>query len=204
MFGGMGRPTLSQEAIDAFRRNARGVALDMYERDAGELTLRGLARELGCSHATPYRYFENKEALFMAIRAEAFERFAAVQRGRLQAVSDPIEGLHQVAAGYFDFALAHPRAFRVMFQLDQPDPEDYPWSRKSSYDAWSIVQSSVEVAIDSGALRGDPEVVAHLMWSAIHGVTALHLAHRFTLGVCGADLVRPMMASLIDAHRSKA
>ncbi len=71
----MGRPALTQQDIDAWRAKARQVAIKLFAQQ-DEVSLRQLASAMGCSHATPYRYFESKEELFMAVRAQCFIRFA--------------------------------------------------------------------------------------------------------------------------------
>ena len=44
--------------------------------------MRQLADDLGCSPMTPYRYFRDKDAILAAVRAAAFDRFAAALRRR--------------------------------------------------------------------------------------------------------------------------
>ena len=47
------------------------------ERGPQGVTMRELARELGVSAMTPYRYFKDKESILAAVRANAFDDFAA-------------------------------------------------------------------------------------------------------------------------------
>ncbi|MEM6956489.1 MAG: TetR/AcrR family transcriptional regulator [Myxococcota bacterium] len=196
----MARPTLTKEQVTAFRRRARFAALALFE-EHDDVTLRALAKALGCSHATPYRYFESKEALFMAVRAEAFERFGAYLTARLEGVHDPIARIQLIASGYFAFAQDETGAFRVMFELGQPRHDAYPEHRPSSLGAWSIVEDAVRYAVERNVLVGDVSTLAHLFWSAVHGITTLHLAQRLSLGREGDSLIRPMVDSLLEAHR---
>ena len=74
----MARPTLRDEEVERFRQRLCDLALRRVAESGYEgVTLRGLARDLGCSYATPYRYFRDKEEIFAAVRALAYERFGA-------------------------------------------------------------------------------------------------------------------------------
>jgi AcrR family transcriptional regulator len=69
----MGRAALTVEELGAFRGRAVTAATRLFaERGYRGVTLRSLAKELGVSPMTPYRYFENKEELFAMVRTEAF------------------------------------------------------------------------------------------------------------------------------------
>ena len=69
--------TLSDEDIHQFREAMRGVAEHAFAtRGAQGVTMRELAKELGCSAMTPYRYFRDKDEILAMVRATAFNRFA--------------------------------------------------------------------------------------------------------------------------------
>ena len=70
--------TLSADDIQQFREAMRGVAENAFAtRGAQGVTMRELAKELGCSAMTPYRYFRDKDEILAMVRAAAFNRFAA-------------------------------------------------------------------------------------------------------------------------------
>lgn len=62
---------LCPEEIESFREGLCRVATRLFaERGVEGVTLRALARELGCSPRTPYRYFRNKDEIFLAVRVQ--------------------------------------------------------------------------------------------------------------------------------------
>jgi len=64
---------LSEDEIQDFRTSLCEVAERLFADCGYEgVTLRAIAAELGCSPMTPYRYFDNKEAIFTAVRMAAF------------------------------------------------------------------------------------------------------------------------------------
>ena len=115
---------LSEAEVTEFRRRLCAVAERRFaERGADGVTMRQLARELGCSATTPYRYFADKDAILAAVRAAAYDRFAAALEKARQAKGDSRAKARAVGEAYVRFAFAEPNAYRLMFDLAQPDEE---------------------------------------------------------------------------------
>lgn len=199
----MARPALSQEEFDRFRDDLCAVAARRFaEHGYRGVTLRAVAAELGCSPMTPYRYFANKAAIFDAVRIAAFERFAAAQQAAAEAHSEPLVRLRALCEAYVGFALEDPHAYRIMFELEPPEACDPP--RPEEGRAWTVMRSCVGEAVEAGMLEGDAEVLAHLLWSSVHGLVALHLAGKLVLGQRLEDLVGPFMDRAIGrAHHTE-
>jgi len=164
------------------------------------VTLRAIASEVGCSPMTPYRYFADKEAIFGAVRAAAYDRFAEALRPSSQA---PAKGLlGELGNAYVGFAIAEPHAYRIMFELDQAPDEADPELRKSEGGAWSQLRRAVVRSIDAGIVAGDPDELAHCYWAALHGLVSLHLAGKLQLGLGLDQLVAPMLRAVVDGTRA--
>lgn len=194
-----GRPALSDEDVAAFRARACDAAIALFAKH-DDVSLRQLATALGCSHATPYRYFENKEELFMAVRAECYQRFGAHLREQLGAHTDPFERLLVIMQSYADFARTHTSEFRLMFQLGQPRPAQYPQYHRVGVGTWSLLEEAVGQAIDAGILAGSPKDIAHMLWAGVHGLVSLSLAQRLTVGRTAEELLRPTATAICRAH----
>ncbi|MEM7052176.1 MAG: TetR/AcrR family transcriptional regulator [Acidobacteriota bacterium] len=198
----MARPTLLPEEIASFRGRLCEVALEMFaERGYGAVSLRALARQLGCSAATPYRYFESKEEIYAAVRSLGFDRFHEHLARFLADNHDPEEEIRVLGRAYFAFAEQQSHAFRIMFQLEQPAPEDFPGHHETERNAWGVLLGSFQRAVAAGVLTGSPTTLAHLFWVSIHGIASLHLAGKLVAGRAGEELLMPMVDSLIEAHR---
>jgi AcrR family transcriptional regulator len=197
----VGRPVLSDDEVQAFRRRACDVSIELFGTHGYEqFSLRSLARELGCSHATPYRYFASKDEIFAEVRAEGFRRFASFLKARLEASKSARARLRILALAYFDFALEQPAAFRIIFELGQPTAESYPVVNQAAGSAWGVLVGVVDEAIAAGVLAGRSSELAHAMWAGIHGVATLELAHKLGMGMTGAKLVEHMTDALIAAY----
>ncbi len=193
----MPRPNLTQDEVDSFRELAARTALEMVEEDGVDrLTLRALAARLGCSYAKPYRYFRDKAQLVDAVRGRAFDllnEFMAAELETYDAASD-----RPMADLYLRFAREHPEAFRVMFEMKQELIS--PTTRESQARAWKTCAQPFHAAVTNGTLVGDPELIAHVAWAAVHGLASLELADQLYLGK-NVDEVAIGLGAVLDGFR---
>ena len=200
----MARSKLKDCDINKFREELCDVALKLFsERGREGVSLRAVTRAMGCSHTTPYRYFESVEAIFAAVRIRCFERFETFLRQRLDPIEDPLQAIRQLSLSYFDFAVRNRSEFEVMFAMDQPDPTLYPESIEAGKKAWRVPLELSRRAVESGALEADPEELAHLLWSGVHGIAVLHLAGKFSMGKDASELLIPHVEALIRAFSKR-
>ncbi len=69
----MPRKPLTKVEIDSFRTSYCETAYALYQQeDYDAVTMRGIAKVMGCSPMMAYRYFDNKEAVFASLRAILF------------------------------------------------------------------------------------------------------------------------------------
>ncbi|MEL6349643.1 MAG: TetR/AcrR family transcriptional regulator [Myxococcota bacterium] len=198
----MGRRQLDPEQEAAFRERLCEAAMSLIaESGYNAVTMRKLAAELGCSHTTPYRYFADKDEIFMAVRAMGLDRFSAFHERRLARVRGAEAKLMELGRGYVLFARQQHQAFRIIFELDQPAPVEYEPLQLANQRAWSVLLGTVKEAVENDVIAGDPVTLAHLFWSAMHGLASLHLANRLQMGMTASSLTEPMLTALIDAHR---
>ncbi|MFM0735767.1 TetR/AcrR family transcriptional regulator [Paraburkholderia xenovorans] len=171
--------TLSSDDIHQFRETMRRVAENAFAtRGAEGVTMRELAKELGCSAMTPYRYFRDKDEILAMVRAAAFNRFAA----RLETAAKQAPEHHHsaVSDAYVTFALDEPHAYRLMFDLTQQDGA-YPELADASQRAWQMLGAHFERLVDAGILEGDPRLIGYAYWASLHGFTMLALANQLPL-----------------------
>ncbi|WP_330231668.1 TetR/AcrR family transcriptional regulator [Nocardia sp. NBC_00508] len=86
----------------------------LRESGVDGLSLRGLARDVGVSHAAPTRHFKDKQALLDAIAVSGFERLAAALART--AATDSFDGhIRALARTYLRFATENPALIALMF-----------------------------------------------------------------------------------------
>lgn len=193
----MPRPALSQTEIDRFRARLCRAATRRFAREGyAGVSLRGLATDLGCSPTTPYRYFRDKDEIFAAVRASAFAKLAGAAETVLRSEADPRRRLVRLGETYLRFAREEPHAYRVIFELAQPEPSRYPELAAARRRAWSAIRSGVRSAREAGVVAGDLETLTHVLWAGLHGVAALHLAGQLSDRPLEA-LAAPMIETLL-------
>ena len=163
--------SLSAEQVEDFRARLCEVAQHRFAtqgRDA--VTMRQLADALGCSPMTPYRYFRNKDEILAAVRTAAFDRFAAaLEEAAAQARGDLRAAGQAVGQAYVRFALGDPDAYRLMFDVAQPDPDRYPELVRASARARRTMGASPEALVTTGVFHGEPDLLGLAFWAAMHG-----------------------------------
>lgn len=170
---------LSPAQIESFRERLIEAAERLFaEHGPDAVSLRQLAAALGVSPMTPYRYFKDKDDILAAARASGFDRFAEALETAFNSQTDPEARAQAVATAYLGFAFEHPAAYRLMFDLTQPNEADYPELVRAADRARATMTQYSQGLLDAGVLVGDPMVVAHLLWAAIHGLVVLKLADK--------------------------
>lgn len=146
----------------------------MLESDGvAELSLRGVARQLGVTAPALYAYVDDKYDLIAAIAAEHFEGLVA----RFDAVdeADPLERIRALSHAYVDHALAAPALFHLMFRYP-PTPVAGADAFPPATRAFEAAAAATEAAIESGQLAtADPALASMTMWASIHGVAEVLL-----------------------------
>ncbi len=169
------------------------------EEGEAALSMRRLAAEVGCSPMAPYRHFADKEALVAAIRAQAFERLAdaldGVARNERHRAAD-------IGAAYVRFARANPAAYKLMFDLAQPDEAAYPELAAAAARARVSMSGYVRELVEAGVLAGDPVELGYVFWAAIHGLIVLDLAGRIPADPGFETLRRRTLGALMRGLRA--
>jgi AcrR family transcriptional regulator len=200
----MPRAALSEDDVEQFRSSLCDVAFRLFARDGyAGVTLRALAAELGCSPMTPYRYFENKQAIFDAVREAAFDRFADAQSEAADRGGEPLDRLRELGRAYARFALDEPYAYRIMFELDPTEAGGSPEHLAAEHRSWRVMRDTVGEAVECGALAGDPDTLAHLFWSGMHGLVTLHLAGKLQLGRSLETLIEAYLHQQLDPEHDQ-
>ena len=197
--------TLSAGQVTEFRTRLCAVAQHRFAtqgRDA--VSMRQLADALGCSPMTPYRYFRNKDEILAAVRAAAFDRFAAALERAVARAGDPAVAGQAVGQAYVRFALEDPDGYRLMFDVSQPHPDRYPELMRASGRARATMTASIGALVAAGVFHGTPELLGLAFWSAMHGLVMLHLAGKLP-GEPSFETIRgEIMRLLVTGARTAA
>jgi AcrR family transcriptional regulator len=174
---------LTQTDVADFRERLCDAATRLFDARGREgFTMRELASELGVSAMTPYRYFKDKDDILAAVRARAFNRWAERLEAAFAGAKTAPEKSAAVFQAYVGFAFGEPAAYRLMFDLSQPDESNYPELVAANIRARATMTQYVRELVSEGILAGDPELIGRVFWASLHGAVVLKLA-----GKLGAD-----------------
>ena len=172
------RHELRAKILDAAR--ALFIA-DGYEA----VTMRKVAERVAYTPTALYNHFADKDALLREL-CDADFRALRESFGQTLRTADPVERIGRIGRAYAEFALANPFHYRLLFMTALPtdDPSAPRVERGNpAEDAYAFLRATVAEAVASSRLRpeyADVDLVAQVVWSALHGVLALHLT-------CGDD-----------------
>ena len=189
---------LSDEAVGEFRERLIDAAERLFAAHGLEaVTLRQLAAEVGVSPMTPYRYFADKNAILAAVRARAFRRHAeALEAAFSVERADPVGAAGAMARAYVDFAFAHPEAYKLMFDITQPNEADYPELVEAGDRSRRTMTSGLEAMAEAGLFHGDPGLVGHMYWAALHGPIMLAFSGKLMPGYDARQIALALMSAL--------
>ena len=161
------------------RRDLLDTALELVAQEGpSAVSLRSLARRLGVSHAAPANHFPDKASLFTAIAIEGFRLLAAaIEDGARRLGPDATAGQRFRAAGhaYTSFAIAHPAHFAVMWQRDLLHQDDPELAAAGDTTFELLLEGVRDAQAEGWAAGSEPQTVAYLAWSVVHGLAALWL-----------------------------
>ena len=158
------------------------AARELFAREGYEaVSMRRIAEAIEYSPTAIYVHFRDKQDLMIQL---CQSDFVALAHGvaDLQKVSDPVERIRRMGHAYIRFGVEHPNHYRLMFmtrvELPPEVVEQDANHGKVDRDSYALLKQSCQEAIDQGRIRPelrDADLVAQLFWSAVHGVTSLHI-----------------------------
>ncbi len=151
---------------------AAAVELLIERGSFDQISLRAIAAGAGVTPTAVYRHFADHAALLDAVAVWCWERFdrAVFGSGEL-ADPDPLEDFLHCGAAYVEFARGYPGIYRVLM--------DQRFDDVNRVDDGRVVFAKLVAAV-AGILAArdddrDPEYVALLVHTWIHGIATLHL-----------------------------
>lgn len=158
-----------EEALIAAARD------ELEAKGPNALSLRGVARRAGVSHAAPYHHFAGKSDLLARVAERGFRELDdAMRTAQAEAAADPQAQLVATGVGYMNFALGASAVFKLMFRgtiLD--DYADEALSEASAAAFGRLFRAVEQVHEAAGLQRANAMTDAVLAWSTVHGLATL-------------------------------
>ena len=195
---------LTDEDVTGFRERLIETAERLFaQRGEGGVSMRLLATELGVSAMTPYRYFKDKDEILAAVRTRGFDNFAEALETALASSPDPSVSSRRAGEAYVTFAVEHPAAYRLMFELYQPTTYLHADLIRAALRARKTMKAHVVMLYESGLVEGDLERLAHIFWAGVHGLVVLQMSGMLPPEMDFRSLAREQYQALIRGFRPK-
>lgn len=111
-----GRPPRSEKDILEYRSKIGKHALAIYRAEGFEaVSMRRLAREVGCAPMTIYAHFEGKTDILRYLWADVLADMSVEIQKKLKSVVSPTERLQSAAQTFVAYWVDHPDHFRLVF-----------------------------------------------------------------------------------------
>ncbi len=166
-----GRLGPSREAILEASRRLYAVS------DYTGVTMRAVAKEVGCRSPSLYHYFQSKDEIFQALVDEGialYERF-------LPTTDDPdcMAQLRWRFWRYYEFSKAHPEYFRLLF-VERSSPVGGDQTLAARVLGGSGTRAHVDACIRAGLLPAEARSadIGVILWCAIHGAAVIGMRNR--------------------------
>ena len=181
------------------------AARELFAREGYDaVSMRRIAEAIEYSPTAIYGHFRDKQDLMFQICQADFVALAG-DVAELQRITDPIERIRRMGHAYIWFGVTHPNHYRLMFMTKVDLPPDVVMRDENhgnvDRDSYALLRQTCREAIDSGRVRPelrDPDVLAQVFWSAVHGVTSLHIT-KATSPWIGWKGIEPLADAVIDS-----
>lgn len=151
---------------DKIIQQARKLFIEQgYEK----VSMREIAKHLGCSHGALYYHFKNKTALFSEVLDYYFQELnSIIDRIMQQEEGDKMQDLFME---YIRFGLDHPHQYELMFMLKNKEMDSL--MQRPATESYERFEAAVKVAGGINPQNGE----IYSLFLALHGFVSLHL-HR--------------------------
>lgn len=120
-----GRPPRSENDILEFRLKVVKHALAIFRGEGfGAVSMRRLAKEVGCTPTTIYAHFDSKTDILRYLWASVLSEMAGEIRRDLELVDQPVERLRTAAMAFVSYWIEHPENFRLVFMSSDVERSD--------------------------------------------------------------------------------
>ncbi len=168
------------------------ATLLLAQHGVAGLSLRGVAKAAGVSHAAPYRHFRDKKDLLESIAVHGFNRLAKACEGAEKRYPEsPQQQLSEAGVGYLSLVIKQPEIAHLMFSGILPQEE----CGEALSQASAIAVQNLARIVENGKRLGlyadrDTEDLT---------LTALACAHGIAMMILGGLIKRPKSKQQLQA-----
>ena len=165
-------------------------------------TIDDIANYLTVGKGTIYRYFANKEALFIAVFEDGMEQLMTTMYSHIEAVVNPADKIRCAIGTFFEFFDENPELVEIGMQVRSEFKDDYRRIFLEVYSDYIVkIQETIRAGINTGVFRNlDVEKTSEAFSAMLHGVLQDFYVREF--GPDGGIAKKELLTDKIDAVTS--
>jgi len=150
-------------------------------------TIDDIANYLTVGKGTIYRYFANKEALFIAVFEDGMEQLMTTMYSHIEAVVNPADKIRCAIGTFFEFFDENPELVEIGMQVRSEFKDEHKRVFMSLYQDYIVrIQKNLRTGISQGIFREmDVEKTAEAMSATTQGVLQSFYIREFTGAAAG-------------------
>ncbi|PJE01799.1 MAG: TetR family transcriptional regulator [Leptospira sp.] len=148
----------------------------LQEEGVEALSMRRIAKKLGCSVASPYTHFQNQEEIIRELILEGEKKLTSDLKTAEKTTEKVYTKLNAIAHAYWDFAIENRELHKLMFNAI--GGKLYRQTFPSLPTSYRVFLETIRYGITSGEIphrRKDYPSIARTMWSWMYGLIVLEM-----------------------------
>ncbi len=189
-----------QEIRQSILSAARQIAI---EEGWQAVTTRKVAERIEYSQPTIYEYFDNKEAILMALLSQGFEQVLSAMRSAKAQHEQPEAQLLAMSHAYWAFAFRCPELYQVMHGLGGVSfsHAETPADARAIF---ALLRETLQSWIQTNhVVMEEPDAAIDAIWGLVHGLITLAMMGRIAQGEQRAkQIMEQTILDLLHAWRT--
>lgn len=181
----MSKQPRSENEIQKIRTTILESALDIISEEGYQsFTMRKLASRIRMTAANIYNYYGNKDSIYLALVIEGFTMLHHDMSSAYVSENNPAARWQKVFDAYYQFGIAYPHHYDIMFSLPTPRYNDFVGTELEDTAAIEmdlsnrIIEIAVQSVIDAAGggdtiSREEAQQRTVEAWSMLHGLLSL-------------------------------
>jgi AcrR family transcriptional regulator len=176
----------SKNEIDTIKEDILKHALDLMQEEGYEgFSMRKLSSRLGVSVVTLYRFYENKDHIYLVVLTRGFQLLYRECLKAYKSEKKPEDRLRSMTEAYISFGITRSNFYNLMFTWHVPKYEDYIGTPMEDVAKCELEESQKSYLLTIKAVKElvkkignitltDNEIRSHIIyfWSTLHGYIA--------------------------------
>ncbi|MEO0371316.1 MAG: TetR/AcrR family transcriptional regulator [Pseudomonadota bacterium] len=151
------------------------------EKGADRFSVSDACRAAGVSTAAPYRHFEDRDEMLVAVCFEGMERFQDLMLKALKGhAHGSLEAIIALGHSYIQFATSEPGVFRLSFGIGREHGDNIELAEQGMR-IYGIVLEQVAAYFGKNDVDDDVLDRAFPLWTMVHGLSFLLIDEKMAM-----------------------